>query len=175
MGIRSFCRVIVVSSLAAAGCDSSADTNQSDIAKALSAESKTSQDAKRLKEEKRAAYREEKQAQAKIVADRAAEIKAAMALPDPMPEDIEKACATLVESYDTFMRGGTEREILEWFEGRRKKMAKREHGCVQKNNVAAAACGSVALLAPLPSLKGVPRTKAAGDVIEQCFAFAQAK
>lgn len=175
MGNKSFCTVIVVTALALVACDDDSGARQNDIAKALSAPSEVNRAEKERKEQKKAAFRKKKQAKADAIAARVAEIKSAMRLPEPMPESIESACDAMIASYDTFMRGGDEREVIEYYDHKTKQLPLRKRRCLQRNNISASACGSVALLEPLEGLKGEPRGDTANAILQECIAFAPQK
>ncbi|MFO0634095.1 MAG: hypothetical protein U0168_14715 [Nannocystaceae bacterium] len=162
---------LIVSVAAPLGCGGQSGAQPSveeSIAKAVQLESKDQKAREQIEASHRAAKDEARKQEEAVVAARDAEIDAAAALPSPLPADVAAACDAVVAAYDDFMKRGPERDALEWFEGRRKKMGERRAACVSQGNVAVAACQGRALMAPLPSLAELPRLDAAALVTTRC-------
>jgi hypothetical protein len=140
------------------------------IAKAVTIENKTEQAQKRLAELEKKEAAERRRAAEERKAKLEAELDAAAQLPAEMPATLDAACDALLASYDDFMRRGSEKDALEWYQGgRRQKLAiVRRDKCELSQNLSAAACGSVALMQPLETLADFERTKAANMVLERC-------
>lgn len=138
------------------------------IAKAVQIEGKDQQQREALDAKERARRDEAAKAEQAVDARRDAEIDAAATLPTPLPADVAAACDAVVNAYDEFMKRGPEKDALEWFDGRRKKLAERRAACVTQGHVTVAACQSQALMAPLPSLDELPRIDAAARVLTRC-------
>ncbi len=100
---------------------------------------------------------------------RTAEIAAAATLPAELPGSLDDACDAFVEKYDAFMLAGEEKEVLEWWDGHRKKLGERRSKCMLQGSLKVAACGAVALREPLASLEGVVRRDAARQVVQACM------
>lgn len=125
-----------------------------------------------------AAVAEKKQEDAKVAkaekdaeeSARTAEIAAAATLPATLPGSLEDACDAFVEKYDQFMLAGEEKEVLQWWDGHRKKLGEARSKCLVRKSIEVAACSTNALGAPLPSLKGLPRIDSARRIVEACIA-----
>jgi hypothetical protein len=140
------------------------------IAKAVTIENKTEQAQKRLAELDKKEAAEKRRAEEERKAKLEAELDAAAQLPSQMPATLDAACDALLTSYDDFMRRGSEKEAIEYYQtGRRKHLAiVRRDKCELPQNLPASACASVALMQPLETLADLERTKAANMVLERC-------
>ncbi len=101
---------------------------------------------------------------------RTEQVAAAVGLPEQLPETLDAACDGFVKAFDEFMLAGRENDVLEWWDGHRKKLGERRSKCMLQGNVKVAACGTQALSAPLESLADEPRLDAARRVVEACMA-----
>lgn len=149
------------------GCGES--TGDTSIAKALETESEMEVAAAAVaekKQEEAQAARARKDAEE---AARTAEIAAAATLPATLPASLEDACDAFVKTYDEFMLAGEEKEVLEWWDGHRKKLGEARSKCLVRKSIEVAACSTEALGAPLPSLKGLPRIDSARRIVEACM------
>lgn len=97
------------------------------------------------------------------------EVTAAAKLPAELPAKLDAACEDLVQSFDKFMLAGSEKDVLQWWDGHRKKLGVRRNNCLQQKSIEVAACSAQALGAELPSLQGLPRRDAARRVVEACL------
>ena len=151
----------------AAACSSDAKVD-SDIVKAVSTENKT--DKAREELDKKAAQDAKKKREATMAAQaaRAAAIDEAAQVPEPLPESLEVACEAVVNAYDMFMKAGTERDALEWSDGRRRKLGERRAACLEVGKLPVAACEVVALGAAPEALADLPRKEAARLLMERC-------
>jgi len=138
------------------------------IAKAMETKSEMQVAAAAVADRKHAEAKATKDAADQLEQTRIAEITAAAKLPAKLPAKLDDACDELVESFDTFMLAGSEKDVLQWWDGHRKKLGQRRSKCMQQS-IAVAACSAHALRAELPSLKGVPRREAARRVVEACI------
>ena len=98
------------------------------------------------------------------------EIEAAAKLPAELPASLEKACDAFVETYDAFMLAGEEKEVLQWWDGHRKKLGEARSKCMVRKSIEVAACSTEALRAELPSLASLSRSDAALQLVEACIA-----
>ena len=157
---------LVVAVLALTACGS-AEADPS-IAKAMETKSEMQVAAAAVADRKQAKAKAAKDA-AKLLEDtRIAEIAAAAKLPAELPGKLQTACDELVESFDAFMLAGSEKDVLQWWDGHRKKLGQRRSKCMQQS-LEVAACSAHALRAELPSLQGMPRREAARRVVEACI------
>jgi hypothetical protein len=159
---------LLVAGLVVLGCD--APEADPTIAKAMETKSDMEVAAAAVAEHKRDQAKAAKAANDALEQQRAAEIAAAIELPDPLPTKLDKACDSFVEAFDAFMLAGGEKEVLEWWDGHRKKLGKRRSKCLQHKSIEVAACGAAALRAPLPSLEALSRQDAARQVMDACLA-----
>lgn len=138
------------------------------IARAVQTENKTEKARKELAATEAKQQAEAKAAKDKELATRDAELAAAVKLPQELPATLEDACDAFITSYDGFMKRGKEKDVLEWWDGRRRKLGERRAKCVTRGSVQLAACGSHALTLPLLSIGEFERTKAAQMVLQRC-------
>lgn len=150
------------------GCDGGeADPT---IAKALETKSEM-EVAADARAETRRKQAEAAQAAAKAArATQDAELAAAATLTGALPATTEEACDAFVERYDQFMLAGDEKEVLEWWDGHRKKLGEARTKCMVRRSIAVAACSTKALGTDLETLKDVPRKDIAVRVVEACIA-----
>ncbi len=157
---------VLVAALSLTACDSAgADPT---IAKAMETKSEMQVAAAAVADRKHAKVQADKDAAKRLEQTRIAEITAAAKLPAELPAKLETACEELVESFDAFMLAGSEKDVLQWWDGHRKKLGQRRSKCMQQS-LEIAACSAHALRAELPSLKGMPRREAARHVVEACI------
>jgi hypothetical protein len=116
--------------------------------------------AARAKQELEQRRKEEIDAAAIIPADTATGGGAELALGD--------ACDAVVIAYDEFMKRGSEQDVLQWHDGRRRKLGERRTRCIEQGDPQVAACEAHALSQTFPSLEDVERTKAALMVMQRC-------
>ncbi len=152
----------------AVGCGEQ-EVNQQTIAQAVQTENQVDKAAAALEEKERAERKAKAEAERALEERRRQEIDAAASLPASMPADLAAACEAVVESYDLFMKAGSERDVLLWHDGRRGKLGERRAACIKMGGVKVAACQAEALRAELPSLEGLERTEAARRVAEHCL------
>ncbi len=138
------------------------------IAQAVQTENKTEKARKGLAAAEAKQQAEIKAAKDQVVAAREAELSAAVKLPAELPKTLDDACDAFVKSYDGFMKRGKEKDVLQWWDGRRRKLGEHRASCVTRGSVQLAACGSHALTLPLQSLSEFERTKAAQMVLQRC-------
>ncbi len=167
--VREISGLVVGASIVIAlgGCD--AAKPDPTIAQAMETKSEMEVAAAKLADRRHSEAEQAQRAQAAQQAARATEIQAATRLPSPMPTELETACDAFVESFDTFMKAGSEKDVLQWWDGHRKKLGERRSRCMLQGSIEVAACGSVALREPLPSLQGVVRRDAARQVVQACM------
>lgn len=156
---------ILILGLSLTGCDG-ADADPS-IAKAMETKSDMQVAAAAIADRKHAEAVAAKDASNALDQTRIAEVTAAAKLPAELPAKLGAACEDLVESFDAFMLAGSEKDVLQWWDGHRKKLGQRRSNCLQ-HSIEIAACSSQALRSELPSLEGLPRRDAARRVIEAC-------
>ncbi len=155
--------------LAACGSSTAQPSVEQSIAKAVTIEGAQQKDAEIIE----AKAREERQRKANekqgVEQARAAEIDAAAVLPATLPADLAAACDAVVDAHDAFMKRGPENDVLNYYQGgRRKKIAERRAACVTQGKIPVAACEAQALTAELPSLTGIERSEAALMVMARC-------
>lgn len=158
---------LLILGLSLTGCDG-ADADPS-IAKAMETKSEMQVAAAAVAERKHDKAVAAKAAANALEQSRTAELIAAAKLPAKLPAKLDAACEGLVESFDAFMLAGSEKDVLQWWDGHRKKLGQSRSRCLQ-HSIEVAACGAQALRAELPSLKGLPRRDAARRVVEACIA-----
>lgn len=139
------------------------------IAKAMETKSEMEVAAAAVAEKKHAEAKAAKAEEEALEQTRAAELVAAAKLPATLPKTLEKGCDAFVEAYDQFMLAGEEKEVLQWWDGHRKKLGEARSKCLVRKSIEVAACGTEALGAELPSLAGVPRKDVARRVVEACI------
>lgn len=157
--------------LASIGCGSSTPqpSVEQSIAKAVTVEDAQKRDAAIIEAKEREERKERATEKQAIEQTRASEIDAAAVLPATMPADLAAACDAVVNAHDAFMKRGPEKDVLNWYQGgRRKKIAERRAACVTQGKIAVAACEAQALSAELPSLVGIERSEAALMVMARC-------
>jgi hypothetical protein len=160
--------VVVLFAALACGGDKKPPVDQS-IAKAMEMESKQQQIQDEAKERDRKERVESAAQKREADAQRDAELDAAAALPEPMPPDLATACDAVVEAYDAFMKRGKENDVLDFYQGgRRKKLGERRSACAAQGNLAVAACQSRALTGDPPTLADLERTEAARLLMARC-------
>jgi len=138
------------------------------IAKAMETKSDMQVAAAAVADRKQAKVDAAKEAAKLLEQTRIAEITAAAKLPAEVPGKLDAACEELVEAFDAFMLAGSEKDVLQWWDGHRKKLGQRRSKCMQQS-IEVAACSAHALRAELPSLEGMPRRDAARRVVEACI------
>ena len=159
---------LLLAGLWVAGCDGGeADPT---IAKALETKSEMEVAAAAVADKKREEAQAAKAAADAAEAARKAELQAAAKLPAELPKSLEQACDAFVETYDAFMLAGKEKEVLQWWDGHRKKLGEARTTCLVRKSIEVAACGTEALGATLPSLETLSRGDAAVQVVETCIA-----
>ena len=152
--------------LSATACDGAqADPT---IAKAMETKSEMQVAAAAVADRKHAEAKASKDAADALEQTRVAELTAAAKLPAELPAKLGTACEDLVESFDAFMLKGSEKDVLQWWDGHRKKLGQRRSKCLQQT-IEVAACSAQALREELPSLQGLPRRDAARRVVEACI------
>ena len=159
---------LLLAGLLLAGCDGGeADPA---IARALETKSEMEVAAAAVADKKHEEARAAKAAADAARAALEAELAAAAKLPDALPQSLEAACDAFVETYDAFMLAGNEKEVLQWWDGHRKKLGEARTKCLVRNSIEVAACSTVALGGELPSLESLSRSDAAVRVVEACIA-----
>lgn len=157
--------------LALIGCGSSTPqpSVEQSIAKAVTVDDAQKRDAAIIEAKERELRKEREHEKEAVEQTRAAEIDAAAVLPATMPADLAAACDAVVNAHDAFMKRGPEKDVLNWYQGgRRKKIAERRAACVTQGKIPVAACEAQALSAELPSLVGIERSEAALMVMARC-------
>ncbi|HWB77121.1 MAG TPA: hypothetical protein VG755_19270 [Nannocystaceae bacterium] len=158
-------------SLALFACGSSTPqpSVEQSIAKAVTVEDAQKRDAAIIEAKAREERKERATEKQAVDQTRAAEIDAAAVLPATMPTDLAAACDAVVNAHDAFMKRGPEKDVLNWYQGgRRKKIGERRAACVTQGKIPVAACEAQALSAELPSLVGIERSEAALMVMARC-------
>ncbi len=159
---------LLVAGLVVAGCDGG--EGDPSIAKALETQSDMEVAAAAVAEKKHEEARAAKAAAEAAEKAREAALASAAKLPAQLPATLDDACDAFVETYDEFMLAGAEKEVLEWWDGHRKKLGEARSKCLVRKSIEVAACGTEALGADLPTLKDLPRADAARRVVEACIA-----
>lgn len=157
---------LLILGLSLTACDG-ADADPT-IAKAMETKSDMQVAAAAVAERKHASAVAAKDAADALDRVRIAEVTAAAKLPAELPAKLDAACEDLVKSFDAFMLAGSEKDVLQWWDGHRKKLGQRRSKCLQ-HSIEVAACSAQALRAELPALKGLPRRDAARRVVEACI------
>ncbi len=158
---------LLVAALCVTACDG-ADADPS-IAKAMETKSDMQVAAAAVADRKHDEAVAAKEAAERLEETRSAEVTAAAKLPAELPVSLDAACEDLVQSFDTFMLAGSEKDVLQWWDGHRKKLGERRSNCLLQKSIEVAACGTQAFAAELPSLEGLPRRDAARRVVEACI------
>lgn len=157
---------ILVLGLALVACDGAeADPT---IAKAMETKSEMEVAAAAVADRKREEAKVAKQAKDALESQRQAEVAAAAKVPAELPAKLDKACDGFVEAFDAFMLAGDEKEVLEWWDGHRRKLGERRSKCLKQKSIEVAACGAQALAAELPSLKDLSRRDASRMILDAC-------
>jgi hypothetical protein len=158
---------LLVAGLVVAGCDGG--EGDPSIAKALETKSDMEVAAAAVAEKKQEEAKAAKAAAEAVETAREAELASAAKLPAEMPPTLEKACDAFVAKYDEFMLAGGEKEVLQWWDGHRKKLGEARSKCLVRESIEVAACGTEALGAELTTLADLPRTDVARRVVEACI------
>lgn len=158
---------LLVVGLLAAACDEG--EGDPSIARALETKSEMEVAAAALAERKHDEAKAAKAEADALEARRTAELAAAARLPAQLPTTLAEACDAFVESYDAFMLAGNETDVLEWWDGHRKKLGEARGKCLTRDSIEVAACGAEAFGAEFTLLKDVPRPDAARRVVEACI------
>jgi hypothetical protein len=165
---RGWCGALLAASLSL-GAEACTDApERKTIAEAFTIESKDAKAAEELAtkraEDRRAAAEARRKADAVIDAA----VDAAAVQPAEPPADLAVACDAVVETYDAYMKSGSERDALAWSDGRRRKMGERRVACIKVGQVPIAACEAEALRRAPAALDELPREDAARRLMERC-------
>jgi hypothetical protein len=163
--------LIYCTAIAMVGCGSkeAQPSVEQSIAKAVTLEDAQTRDAKIIEAKEHEQLKQKASEKQALDDQRKAEIDAAAVLPTTMPTDLAAACDAVVNAHDAFMKRGPEKDVLNWYQGgRRKKIGERRAACVTQGKIPVAACEAQALSAELPSLTGIERSEAALMVMARC-------
>jgi hypothetical protein len=162
-----FFAALALLGLFAPGC-SDDGTSATNIAQALSIESKHQTALEKARDAERTRLQRDAQERAQRAAQQQAELDAASRLPANMPADLSEACDRVVDAYDEFMKRGSESDVLKWWDGRRKKLGNHRANCLKTASIEIAACSAHALRETYTTFDGIDREEAARRVVEAC-------
>jgi hypothetical protein len=85
----------------------------------------------------------------------AAGVQAAAVMPQTLPKDLASACDQATAALDEYMKGLDDtREVAQWWEGHRKRLATKKGRCLKIGSVAVAACEAAGLSAAPAEVRG---------------------
>lgn len=153
--------------LGCAGCDTAeADPT---IAKAMQIESEMEVAAAKVADLQHADAQAKREAEAARVAARDTALRTAASLPAELPKDLKSACDASNEAFDAFMQAGSERDVLQWWDGHRKKLGDARGKCLKRESIEVAACSAKLLEAAPAEVNELPRRDAARVIVQTCM------
>ena len=132
--------------LALLGCGGEGNDGAGSIAQALDYESKERVAAQQMEKARQVELQAEAEKKRRVQQAITEEMNRIVALPAEMPSNLEETCDRLVTAYDAYMKSlPDEREAIEWYQGRLKKVGQRRGNCLKQASVQAGACQASAL------------------------------